>query len=91
MAAEHFVPVDEEVGREVIAFGFMTGDWDSVVFFPLEEGASALEWEVSPSDERWYAKYAERVGGLAKASEIDQRWYELIADTKTELVMRTAD
>lgn len=42
---------------------------------------------MSPSQEEWTATFVERVGGMEEAEEIYQRFSELIAESKTEVVM----
>lgn len=84
---DHFWPVDQTIGREVIPFDHLTGEWDHVVYFPLEEGPGELAWEMSPTNEKWWAAFVEQEGGMEAAEEIQRRFGELVAESRTELVM----
>ena len=84
---DHFWPVDREMGREVIPFDHMTGEWDHVVYFPLDEGPGELAWEMSPTGEAWMAAFVEREGSMEEAEALWKRFSELVAETKTDLVM----
>ena len=86
---EHFVPVDKELGRtEPTAFLFRTGDWDMIVYFPLEEGPSTLAWQISPEDAEWNKTFIEQEGGPEEAMKVFQKWSDTVAHAKTELAMR---
>ena len=82
---DHFVPVDKAIGRKVIAFHLQTGEWDQVVFFPLKEGPSELEWITSPTGEKWWAAFAKQEGGAENARELWQKFLGLVAHTKEEI------
>ena len=84
---EHFWPTDKAIGRDVIPFDTMTGEWDHVVYFPLSDGPAELAWEMSPTEEKWTAAFAKQVGGMDKVEEIFQRFSDLVATSKTEIVM----
>lgn len=83
----HFWPVDKTIGREVIPFDNLTGEWDHVVYFPLEDGPGELAWEMSPTNEEWMTAFIEQEGGTASAEEIQRRFSELVEESRTELVM----
>ena len=85
---EHFVPTDRAIGRDVITFEPLTGDWDHMVFFPMEDGASGIGWKVTPKGEKWWAEMAKRLGGAEKAQDLWARFNELVAERKSEIVMR---
>jgi len=85
---DHFVPADKASGREIINFDTRTGEWDHVVYFPMEDGASGLAWKVAPKGEKWWAELAKQLGGAKKAQDLLAKFYELVADRKSEIVMR---
>ena len=84
---EHFWPIDKVIGRDVIPFDTMTGEWDHIVYFPLSDGPAELAWEVTPTDAKWRAAFAKQEGGINKTEEIFQRFTDLVATSKTEIVM----
>lgn len=81
---------DKAAGRETINFNLVTGEWDHIVFFPMDGGASGLEWRVAPSEEKWYVELAKLAGGAAKVQELDKKFTGMIDHSKTEIVMRPA-
>ncbi len=85
---DHFVPADKASGRKIINFDMRIGDWHHVVYFPMEDGASGLAWKVAPKDEKWWAELAKQLGGAKKARELLAKWNELVADSRSEMVMR---
>jgi hypothetical protein len=87
-AQKHFVPVSSEAGQKSeIAFLPLSGEWDAIVYFPLPDGPDAYAWETTPADAAWLAKFAEREGGWDKAVKLFQQYDEMVARSKSELVM----
>jgi hypothetical protein len=87
----HFLPVDQEIGRRVIAFDFASGEWDHVVFIPLPGGPAELAMAESPLARRWRAAFVRREGGQANADAVLARFNELVLREKREIVSsRTA-
>ena len=85
---EHFWPVDREIGREVIAFDMVTGDWDHVVFFPMPGGPSELGFQSTAWDTKWNEAYIRREGGKEKAEALQKKFGEMVLQSKTDIVMR---
>jgi hypothetical protein len=90
LIANYFMKADKAAGRGVINFNLVTGEWDHIALFPLDGGASGLEWSVGPSEEKWWAELAKLAGGAAKAQDLNKRFNEMIANSKTEVAMRPA-
>lgn len=86
---DHFIAVDEQMGREgTEAYRFVTGEWDMVVYFPLEEGPGQLAWEISPSDAEWNAVFMEREGGAEQAGQVFQNFSETLERGRYEIAMK---
>lgn len=85
---EHFWPVDKEIGREVIPFDYVTGEWDHVVYFPMPGGPAELGFRQTALDRRWFETFSRREGGKEKAEALDKRFGDMVLHTKTELVMK---
>ncbi len=85
---DHFWPVDKEIGREVIPFDHVTGDWDHVVYFPMPGGPDELAFRETELGRRWFETLARREGGREKAAALDKRFNEMVLHMKTELVMK---
>ena len=85
---EHFWPVDKEIGREVIPFDYVTGEWDHVVYFPMLGGPAELAFQETPIGKRWQETFFRREGGKDKAEALGKRFGEMVLHQKTELVMK---
>ena len=85
---EHFWPVDKEIGREVIPFDYVTGEWDHVVYFPMPGGPAELAFQETPLGKRWQETFFRREGGKDKAEALDKRFRTMALNEKTELVMK---
>lgn len=85
---EHFWPVDKEIGREVIPFDYVTGDWDHVVYIPMVGGPVELASQETPLAKKWQETFIRREGGKDKAEALGKRFGEMVLHEKTELVMK---
>ncbi len=85
---EHFWPVDKEIGREVIPFDVVTGEWDHVVYFPMAGGPAELAFRETALGRRWQEAFARREGGKDKADALEKRFGEMVLREKTEIVMK---
>ena len=85
---EHFVPVDNKIGRDVFPLEFVSGDWHHVVSFPMDEGPDQLAWEISPTGEKWWAAFVKQEGGKENAESLMQRFQDMIATSKQEIAYR---
>ena len=85
---EHYKRTDQAIGLQTITFDFMTGPWDHVAYFPLEEGPSELAWEVSPRNAEWVAAFSEQEGGMDEARKIWAQYSDLVLEEQEVIVMR---
>lgn len=85
---EHFWPVDKEIGREVIPFDHVTGEWDHVVFLPMPGGPAELAFQETPLGKRWQETFFRREGGRDKAGVLEKKFGEMVLHEKTEIVMK---
>ncbi|MGB3296539.1 MAG: hypothetical protein WBB01_26435 [Phormidesmis sp.] len=82
----YFIPVDQALGRSgVIDIHLNTGEWDSIVAFPMRGGVADLDWEMSPDDMAWMARLAQMVGGMEQAQAIFNEWDSLVLRSETHL------
>ena len=81
----HFWKIDVERGRKVMPFTVVAGDWDHVVYFPMD-GPGELAWATTPSNEEWFAQLVEQEGGIEQARALQEKYRSLIAEQKTEIV-----
>ena len=87
IAAEHFAPVDQAIGREVIVFVHESGKWDQTLYFPMD-GPGDMAWDVTPSDEEWWAGLAEQEGGAEEAMAVWMNYLSKVADYNITIVRR---
>lgn len=84
---EQFMPAAESAGLPVATIlEYATGGrWDIQFVFPMPEGPEALNWEISPDDEKWMAALASHCGGMDKAEALLDSYRELISSTDSQL------
>ena len=83
---EHFHKVDKAIGRKVMPFDYTTGEWDHVVYFPLD----TARMETVPSDAAFMKAFADQEGGVDQAQKLLQSWLDMIATSKTEIAQLPA-
>ncbi len=83
---EHWLPVEQAIGRETIIVEHRTGEWDFVIYFPIE-GPGDLEQRTSPTWKRWHEAFVEREGE-ERAAEIMTRLDQMVARSENHLVER---
>lgn len=78
---ELFEKADAEAGMKgVIDIHMNTGEWDSVVAFPMTGGIAQMGWASNPEDKKWEAIFARQVGGEDKAKALYEEFDSLIAN-----------
>ncbi len=87
IAADHFEPVDQALGREVLGFVHESGEWDQTVYIPMD-GPGEMVWNVSPIDEEWWARLAEQEGGAEQAMAVFASYTSKVADYRVTIVRR---
>lgn len=85
---EHYWPIDKEIGREVIPFDPISGEWDQIVCFPMGGSPSQIALGDSPMDKRWNEVLVRREGGKAQADALNKRYMDLVMTTKSEIALR---
>lgn len=78
---ERFFPVDKAIGRKPIAFDYMTGEWDHVVYFPFDP----VKGDTIPGWDTWMKALAAQEGGMDKAAQLFDRFWSLALDSRTEM------
>lgn len=84
---EQFMPAADSAGLPAAQiFEYATGGrWDIQFVFPMTEGPAALNWEISPEDEKWMESLANHCGGMDKAQALLDAYRDLIASTDSQL------
>lgn len=78
---EMFEKADQEAGMKgVIDIHLNTGEWDSLVAFPMTGGIAQMGWASNPEDKKWEAVFARQVGGEDKAKALYEEFDSLIAE-----------
>ncbi len=85
---EHFLPLTEGIGWDVLVLEYETGDWDARYVFELVDGPAQLEWGVSPIAESWWAAFAESEGGAEAALALYGEYADKVARTRSNIIMQ---
>ena len=83
---DHFQKVDKAIGRKVIPFEYLTGEWDHVVYFPLD----VARMETIPSNTEWMKALAGQEGGMEQAQKLFGTFLDMVATSKTEIAQLPA-
>jgi hypothetical protein len=83
---DHFQKVDKSIGRKVIPFEYLTGEWDHVVYFPLD----IARMETIPSNTEWMKALAGQEGGMEQAQKLFGTFLDMVATSKTEIAQLPA-
>jgi len=83
IVSDHFLKVDQTIGRKAIPFTYESGEWDHVVYFPSV--VTAGRFDTLPSEEKWFAALAEQEGGPDKAQAILQKFLDLVTNFKKDI------
>ena len=75
---KHFWTVDKVIGRKPLAFDFLTGPWDHVVFFRLEGGLADAEIAKTAQVKKWQAEFQKQEGGLEKATKAQAKFDAMV-------------
>jgi hypothetical protein len=78
---EHFEKVDKAIGRKVIPFEYKTGEWDIMVYFPLDTS----RMDTIPTWGEWMKALQRQEGGVEQAQKLPQNYMEMVADEKREI------
>ncbi len=84
----YFRPIAEKLGRDYVTYETLSGEWDRVTFFKLQEGMSHLEWEPSPENIEWNKELIKHVGSEEKMRGIQKKFQSCALKTKVEIVRK---
>ena len=82
---KYFWKADREIKRKVLPFDFITGEWDHIVFFPLEDGTKELDWITSPVNAEWWKAMVKEIGSEDEVKRIRQQFDNCVMKSKQEL------
>lgn len=83
----HFVPAANAAGLEPARIlEHETGEWDVTYIFPLSEGPTVLEWDVTPNGEKFWAELAKKEGGADKALAVFAEYADMVARAESQIV-----
>lgn len=88
---DYFVPADEDAGvpGPLMELNMVSGQWDYMVVWHLDEGVESLDWEVSPNSIKWRQAFEKKAGSKEKAQEIRDEFSSYIRSSKSELARRS--
>jgi len=78
---DHFIPTSQKAGTNLpVMIELQSGEWDVMMVWPMKDGPSAMEWEISPDGIKWRTAPNEAMGGAEKADALWQEYMSLIDD-----------
>lgn len=66
----------------------VSGEWDMVFLWKMEEGIETLNYEISPTGAKFRKAFMEKVGGEEKAQQIWEEYYSYIQDWNSEIARK---
>lgn len=83
---EHFMSTAKEAGLPgpYMILNFISGEWDMLYVWKLEEGLETLNYEISPNGVKFRDAFFKKMGGPEKAREIWNEYDSYIQDWKIE-------
>ncbi len=83
---EMYQKIDKQLGRTgYMHFHMSTGEWNSIVVFPMRNGIAAMGWANNPDGKEWYDAFVKSVGGEDEAKKIFEEFDSLIADRQLQI------
>jgi hypothetical protein len=82
---KYFWKADKEINRKVLPFDFITGEWDHIVFFPLEDGTNELDWVTSPVNAKLWEAMVKEIGSEDEVKRIRQQFDNCVMKSNQEL------
>ena len=86
--SDYYRPIADKMGRDIITYETLSGEWDRITFFKMSEGISELEWETSPTSIEWNKELIELVGSEEKMKEIQAQYRSCVLENKVEIVRK---
>jgi len=83
---DHFHKVDKAIGRKVMPFDYTTGEWDHVVYFPLD----TAKMDTIPSQTEFMKTLADQEGGKEQAQKLFQSFFDMVVASKSEIAQLPA-
>jgi len=78
---DHFIPASKTAGTNLpVMVELQAGEWDVMMLWPMKDGPSAMEWEISPDGIKWRTALNEAIGSTEKADELWQEYMSLVDD-----------
>jgi hypothetical protein len=87
IVAEHFTPVDRALHRKMLCFDFHLGEWDFVVYLPIDNDGCEAGWLPDGMSTVWRKEFYRREGGREKAQAVWKRYTDLVERHKTEIAV----
>ena len=87
IVAEHFTPVDRALHRKMLCFDFHLGEWDFVVYLPIDNDGCDAGWLPHGMSTFWQKEFYRREGGREKAQAVWKRYTDLVERHKTEVAV----
>lgn len=87
---EHFMATGREAGLPGphMILDLVSGQWDMVYIWKLEEGIATLDYELSPEGAKFQEAFLKKVGSKERAEEIWNEYYSYVQDWNVEFAQK---
>lgn len=83
---DYFDKADQNAGiKSPTAYHLVSGNYDMLVIWELEEGIETLNYEMSPDDVRWMTEMGKLTGGMEQTMTKLEEFYSYVDGWETEL------
>ncbi len=85
----HFKTASDKAGTpKPEMYHMMSGDYDLIVVWTIENGPADLNWDVHPNSEKWMKAFNEQEGGAENGKAIRDEYNSLVRNAYSELVIK---
>jgi hypothetical protein len=86
---DYFVKADQNAGiKAPTVYHFVTGDYDMLVVWEMEEGIETLNYKLTPDDAKWFGEMAKLTGGQDKAMQKMDEFFSHVASWDNSLARK---
>lgn len=91
--AREIIELYKKAGKEAGTKGpqmhwAMTGDYDAMFIWTMDEGPANLEWKQTADGIKWWAKFVEQQGSKEAAEKLSEEYASLVTSSTSFLTMK---
>ena len=86
---EQLLSVVKPLHYTTVCFDFEAGEWDQVIYFPLEERSGEVDWTLSPMILQWLEQFYRLADGNRDSGTLWKQYGELVERSRVEVAVAT--